>query len=101
MSAMTPTKTFARMRSALSPIARMHAALSPIVRMRATLPPLTRATRMSRGEVTIWVLSAGLVAAGIALLSSGAVSARPVVPSMQVSAWSWIVNLPSLYAVIN
>ena len=59
--------------------------------MRSKLPHLSRATRMSRGEVTIWLLSAGLVAGGIALLSSGAVSARPVVPSMQVSIWILLV----------
>ena len=59
--------------------------------MRSRLPHLSRATRMSRGEVTIWLLSAGLVAAGVVLLGSGAVSARPVVPSMQVSFWILLV----------
>jgi diguanylate cyclase (GGDEF)-like protein len=59
--------------------------------MRTRLPHLSRATRMSRGEVTIWLLSAALVAAGVALLGSGAVSARPVVPSMQVSFWILLI----------
>src|ERR1700743_1434538 len=59
--------------------------------MHAKLPPLTRATRMSRGEVAIWLLSAGLVAAGVVLLRSGAVNTRPVVPSMQVSIWILLV----------
>ena len=71
MSAITTTKTISRMRS--------------------RLPHLARATRMSRGEVTIWVLSAVLVAAGVALLSSGAVTASPVVGSMQVSIWVLLV----------
>ena len=71
MSAITTTKTISRMRS--------------------RLPHLARATRMSRGEVTIWVLSAVLVAAGVALLSSGAVTASPVVGSMQVSIWILLV----------
>jgi diguanylate cyclase (GGDEF)-like protein len=62
-----------------------------ISRMRSTLPHLSRATRMSRGEVTIWVLSAALVAGGVALLSSGTVTASPVVPSMQVSIWILLV----------
>jgi diguanylate cyclase (GGDEF)-like protein len=60
-------------------------------RMRTKLPHLSRVTRMSRGEVTIWLLSAGLVAGGVVLLSSGAVTARPVVPSMQVSFWILLV----------
>ena len=59
--------------------------------MRSQLPPLTRAAWMPRGEVAIWLLSAWLVAAGIALLSSGAVNTRPVVPSMQVSIWILLV----------
>ena len=63
----------------------------PISRMRSLLPHLSRATRMSRGEVAIWLLSAGLVAAGVALLSSGAVSTHPVVPSMRVSFWLLLV----------
>ncbi len=46
---------------------------------------------MSRGEVTVWLLSAGLVAAGVVLLGSGAASARPVVPSMQVSFWILLI----------
>jgi diguanylate cyclase (GGDEF)-like protein len=58
-----------------------------ISRMRSLLPHLSRAARMSRGEVAIWLLSAGLVVTGIALLSSGAVNARPVVGSMRVSFW--------------
>jgi diguanylate cyclase (GGDEF)-like protein len=60
-------------------------------RMRTKLPHLSRAARMSRGEVTIWLLSAGLVAGGVVLLGSGAVTARPVVPSMQVSFWILLV----------
>ena len=59
----------------------------PLSRVRSKLPHLTRATRMSRGEVAIWLLSVGLVASGIALLRSGAVTASPIVPSMQVSIW--------------
>jgi diguanylate cyclase (GGDEF)-like protein len=78
---MTLTKTVSRVRSALSPASRM----------RATLPHLARATRMSRGEVAIWLLSAGLVAAGVGLLGSGAVATQPVVPSMQVSFWILLV----------
>ena len=81
MSAMNPTKSFSRVRSAFSPISRM----------RPRLPHLTRAARMSRGEVAIWSLSAGLVATGVALLGSGAVSTQPVVPSMQVSFWILLV----------
>jgi diguanylate cyclase (GGDEF)-like protein len=46
---------------------------------------------MSRGEVAIWLLSGGLVAAGIVLLNSGAVNAGPVVPAMQVSFWILLV----------
>ncbi|MGH2892923.1 MAG: putative bifunctional diguanylate cyclase/phosphodiesterase [Solirubrobacteraceae bacterium] len=62
-----------------------------ISRMRSRLPHLSRATRMSRGEVTIWLLSAGLVAAGVALLDSGAVSGQPVIGSMQVSIWILLI----------
>ena len=46
---------------------------------------------MSRGEGAIWLLSAGLVAAGIALLASDATNVGPVVPSMQVSIWILLV----------
>jgi diguanylate cyclase (GGDEF)-like protein len=62
-----------------------------ISRMRSKLPQLTDATRMSRGELTIWVLSAALVAGAVALLTSGAVTAQPVVPSMRVSIWILLV----------
>ncbi len=62
-----------------------------ISRMRSKLPHLARATRMSRGEVTIWALSGALVSGGIALLLSGAVTASPVVPTMQVSIWILLV----------
>jgi diguanylate cyclase (GGDEF)-like protein len=72
MSAITHTKTVARVRS--------H------------LPLLTGAARMSRGEAAIWVLSATMAAAGIVLLRSGAVSAPPVVPSMQVPFWVLLIG---------
>jgi diguanylate cyclase (GGDEF)-like protein len=58
-----------------------------VSRMRSKLPQLTAATRMSRGELTIWALSAVLAAGAVALLGSGAVTAQPIVGSMQVSIW--------------
>ncbi|HEY1565473.1 MAG TPA: GGDEF domain-containing protein [Solirubrobacteraceae bacterium] len=79
MSAISPTKTLSQIRT--KTLSTMH----------ANLRPLTRAARMSRGEVGIWLLSAGLVAAGVVLLRSGAVTTRPVVPSMQVSIWILLV----------
>ena len=62
-----------------------------ISRMRTKLPQLADATRMSRGELTIWALSAALVAGAVAFLASDAVTARPVVGSMQVSIWILLV----------
>src|ERR1700744_5107254 len=79
MSAINPTKTLSRIRT------------RTLSTMRAKLPHLTRAARMSRGEVAIWLLNAALVAGGAVLLASGAVNTRPVVPSMQVSIWILLV----------
>src|SRR6202012_4735899 len=79
MSAINPTKTLSRIRT------------RTLSTMRAKLPHLPRATRMSRGEVAIWLLSAALVAAAVALMTSGAATGRPVVPSMQVSLWILLV----------
>ncbi|HEY2318571.1 MAG TPA: EAL domain-containing protein [Solirubrobacteraceae bacterium] len=55
--------------------------------MRPRLPRLSRAPRMSRGEVAIWLLSAALIAFSLAVLRTGALNDGPVVPSMQVSFW--------------
>ncbi|HTU96670.1 MAG TPA: EAL domain-containing protein [Solirubrobacteraceae bacterium] len=79
VSAINPTRTLSRMRT------------KTLSTVQTKLGHLTRAARMSRGEVAIWLLSAGLVAGGVALLRSGAVSTRPVVPSMQVSIWILLV----------
>ncbi|MFL5862693.1 MAG: putative bifunctional diguanylate cyclase/phosphodiesterase [Solirubrobacteraceae bacterium] len=55
--------------------------------MHTRLPRLWRATRMSRGEAAIWLLSAVLIAVGVAVLRSDALNAGPIVPSMRVSFW--------------
>ena len=60
-------------------------------RMRPRLPRLSRATRMSRGEVAIWLLSATLIAFGLVVLRSGVLDNPPVVPSMQVSFWILLI----------
>jgi diguanylate cyclase (GGDEF)-like protein len=64
---------------------------NPLSRLRPRVPHLARAARMSRGEVAIWLLSAGLVAGGVALLGSGPTTARPIVGSMRVSIWILLV----------
>ncbi len=74
MSAIAPTKVMNRMS-----------------RMRTRLPRLSRAARMSRGEVAIWLLSAALIATGIAVLRSGGLDYAPIVPSMRVSFWVLLV----------
>ena len=52
----------------------------------------SRPRPMSSGQGAIWILNGVLVLAAVALLSAGAGSARPVIPSMRLPFWMLLIG---------